>query len=281
VLGTGRHRSLKLPYLSTTIRPIDISSQIDISFQMIYITHMIELKLDPLFDAVEIQVAIELRHLEKQEENYVFFSKFLACEFEEQSILIRFPIASEALHVLREEDPLTVKFIHTDSPFIFSSRVKGFRQYQSPGEETEKVMEIELPETIMGEERRNFLKLSTPPFMTNVKVLESADMAKKIRTRNYKSMTLNISGGGIAIENYVQDLPLAKGDILALDIDLPNAPVYIEGEVLNVYTFEGSIKSGYGIRFIEKNLDRLQFKKAVTLISKYVLKRERELLSRH
>ncbi len=241
---------------------------------------MIELKIDILYEAIEKQVNIELRHAETKPDEVLFLSAFIQYDTGEKVITIDFPTVSSTMGSLKKNDPVVVKFIHKESPFIFNSSVLGITGYEAPGEPKKQVMQLILPESIFGDERRNFLKVNTPPFAVTARVVDSKDMAKRLSKRTYRTEAVNISAGGIAIEDSEQDMPLSEGDILDLKIDFPDQTVHMEGELLNIYQFEKSGKMGFGIKFIQRNLDRLNYNKTVKVITRYVMRRERELLSR-
>ncbi|MCP5047236.1 MAG: PilZ domain-containing protein, partial [bacterium] len=134
--------------------------------------------------------------------------------------------------------------------------------------------------TLYGNERRNFLKLNTPPFDVTVKLVESKDPIKQARKGTFMAVVLNISGGGVAIKSKKGELPLSAGDILELSVNLPDNPIHIEGKLLNIYQFESTGSLSFGIEFIQQHLDPLAFKKNTRSIIRYVVRRERELLSR-
>ncbi len=241
---------------------------------------MIEIKIDMLLHAIENKIVVELRPAEKSHENILFFSKLLACDEEKKGIVIDFPIASSELMALKLAEAVVIKFIYTDSPFFFNSNILDLAYYLQTEEPDKRRMLLAMPETIFGEERRGYLKLNTPPFAVTVKVIKSTDMAKHLSQRTYKSVAVNISGGGIAIENMEGKLPLTVGDIVSLSVSLPENAVTLEGEVLNVYPFENSERVSFGIRFMQRNMDTLNYKRNVKAITHYVMRRERELLSK-
>lgn len=241
---------------------------------------MIELKIDTLFRAIESNITIEMRPAEQSHQDVLFFSKLLAYDVENKTIIIDFPIASAQLMAFKVNDPVVIKFIYTDSPFIFDSQVLDLYCSHLTSEPGTRKMMLAMPEKILGEERRGYLKLNTPPFMVTVKVIKSMDIAKQLSKRTYKSTAVNISGGGIAIENEADKLPLIAGDILELVISLPGNDAKIEGEVLNRYPFENSQRVSFGIRFLQEKVDAVCYKRTVKSITQYVMRRERELLSK-
>lgn len=242
---------------------------------------MIEIKIDTLYDAIKKKAAIELRHadVKNESEDVLFFSKFLGYSLEKGMITIDFPTISEALGALRKNDRVVVKFFHMDSPFIFKSTIMDLDSLDLTGRQ-KKQMVISLPPTILGEERRNFLKVRTPPFDVAIKLIGSKDLVRQVRGGKYSAVLLNISGGGVGLENPGKNLPFAPGDILEMNINLPDNTIHIEGEVLNLYQFDESEKKSFGIRFIPKNIDRLSFNRNQKCITRYVMRRERELLTK-
>ncbi|MCP5052802.1 MAG: PilZ domain-containing protein, partial [bacterium] len=106
------------------------------------------------------------------------------------------------------------------------------------------------------------------------------DIIKQIKDKAFMALALNISGGGIALKGKGRDLPLSPGDTLEIKIDLPAKTVHIEAELLNIYRSEHTDGISYGLQFIKLNLDKLNYNKGVRSIIRYVVRRERELLSR-
>jgi PilZ domain len=241
---------------------------------------MIEIKIDTLYKAIDSHVAFELRPVEQSEEEILFFSKFLKYDIDKGMMVIDFPIASAALKALNINDAVEINFIFKESPFLFQARVLGFSDKINHQEESKRVMVLTLPENILGKERREFLKVTTPPFKVKVRVTDSKNLAKKIRNKLHEAMVINISGGGIAFEHIDKVLPLDEGDFLDLEIQFPGKAIPLEGEVLNIYQFCEDARVSFGIKFIRRSLDKLDFKKSVSYIMKYVTQRERQLLSR-
>jgi c-di-GMP-binding flagellar brake protein YcgR len=244
---------------------------------------MIELKADTLFEAIRDNVDIELRSDKpdrKETEDVLFFSKFLAFDANRKIVIIDFPSASSVLHVISENDPVMVKYIHKESPFVFHSKVLGITALSKPGQEKRQVMLMSLPLTVKANERRSFLKLSTPPFDIEIKVIRSNDIIKQIKDKKYHAVVLNISGGGIAFKRKGEELPFSEGDVLELKVDLPNKKIHIEAELLNVYESESTGEKSFGLKYIILNLDKLNYNRCVRAVIRYVVRRERELLSR-
>jgi hypothetical protein len=241
---------------------------------------MIEFKMDILFQAIENNITIEMRPTEKDRENILFFSKLLGCDVVNQDISIDFPIASAELIDFRLNESVVIKFIFNDTPFFFNTQILYLSSGQLTAESDKQKMILAMPETIFGEDRRSHLKLSTPPFMVTVKILKSADFVKPLNKRTYKSTAVNISSGGIAIENSEGKLPLIAGDILELTIALPGHAIPMKGEVLNTYPIENSERISFGIRFIQDTMEPLTQKSSVKRITQYVMRREIELLAK-
>jgi c-di-GMP-binding flagellar brake protein YcgR len=241
---------------------------------------MIELKIDTLYQAVKKGIDIELRPTGQSSEGSLFSSRFLECDEEEKKIIIDDPKASPGIKALEIDDEIVVHFFLKESPFIFYSKVLGLTTYKPLGEPTTRALVIALPEVILNEERRDFHKVGTPAFAVDVKVIESEDKRLQIRGSKIKVTCLNISGGGIAVEREDGNLPLSPGDILELNIHLPDHTVSMEGEVMNVYQFENSERIIFGIRFVQRSMDRLAFRRNEKTIVRYVMKRERELLTK-
>jgi c-di-GMP-binding flagellar brake protein YcgR len=241
---------------------------------------MIEIKIDALYNAVKSHVTFEMRPVEESEEEILFFSKFIKCDIDKGMLVIDFPIASAALKALKINDEVEIKFIFKESPFVFRSRVLGFTQKKSDDDQSKRVMVLTLPESIMGEERREFMKVTTPPFKVTARVVESKNLAKKIRNKIHEAIVINISGGGIAFEHIDKVLPLEENDFLDIQIQFPEKSIPMEGQVLNIYQFADDARVSFGIKFIQKHLGKLEFKKSVSYIMRYVTQRERQLLSR-
>lgn len=257
---------------------------------------MIELKSDILFEAIELLVGIEMRKKEGETgesiaeqtegspEEVLFLSHFVRLtkdeNSEEEHIIIDFPTASQELEALKKDDEVIVKFNHKDSPYIFFSSVIGLTEYEPDPGNRQQGMAIQLPESIFGDERRAFLKVKTPPFEVKFSVTKSSDPVRQASRRNYNATVLNISGGGIGIEDEDGKLQLSEGDVLDLNIQLPDQKLRMEGELLNVYRYENTERTGFGIRFLQQSIDRPTFNKNQRIITRYVMRRERELLSR-
>lgn len=257
---------------------------------------MIELKSDILVEAIELMVGIELRRHREQSltpqpentgelpEDVLFLSHFIGLfageNAEENQIIIDFPTASQELEALKRDDKIIVKFSFKDSPYIFHSVVNGLTKYEADVGNQQHGMIIHLPESIYGDERRAFLKVKTPPFNIKFNVTKSIDPVRQASRRTYKATLLNISGGGIGIEDIAGTLQLSEGDILDMTIELPDQRLRMEGELLNIYRYENTERTGYGIRFLQISIDRTTFNKNQRNITRYVMKRERELLSR-
>lgn len=242
---------------------------------------MIQLKIDVLLRAIENHITIELRNSEKSSENVLFFSKLLAYDLAQKSILIDFPTASAELRRFQVKESVVIKFIYTDSPFYFHSVIVEPHCTNLSPEPDKPKLKLLLPEFIFGEERRQYLKLSTPPFPVAVKLVQSRDIVKQYRQPTFQSVAVNISIGGIALENDESQLPLYIGDILHMDIALPGNTIPIEGEVLNRYPFKNSQRVIFGIRFIQEKIDRVNYLRNVSRITQYIMRRERELLSKY
>lgn len=241
---------------------------------------MIEIKIDTLYEAVEKGADIELRPTEQSSEESLFSSRFLECDEEEEKIIIDDPKAPPGIKALEIDDEIVVHFICKETPFIFYSKVLGITTFKPLGEPTTEALMIALPEVLLSEERRGFHKVGTPPLAVDIKVIKSADKRLEIRSSKIKVTCLNISGGGIAVEREDGNLPLSPGDILEMNIHLPDNTVSMEGEVINAYQFENSERIIFGIRFVQRSMDRLAFKRNEKTIVRYVMKRERELLTK-
>ncbi|MCP5105208.1 MAG: hypothetical protein GY950_17600 [bacterium] len=248
---------------------------------------MIELKSDILYEAIDLQVGIELRKKQEQAdeadentEEVLFLSHFVQVNHDEQQIIIDFPTASQELEALKRDDAVLVKFNYKESPYIFYSTVIGLTHYEPEPGNQQQGMIIQLAESIFGDERRAFLKVKTPPFQVTFTVSQSTDFARRASRRIYKAQVLNISGGGIGIQDEEGKFQLSEGDTLDMTIGLPDQKLRMEGELLNIYRYENTERTGFGLRFLQKAIDRPTFNKNQRLITRYVMRRERELLSR-
>ncbi len=140
-------------------------------------------------------------------------------------------------------------------------------------------MIVEFPESIIDGERRNFFKVTTPPFEVNVKILERKNIDDELyEDVIFKGISVNISAGGIAFKEGEEMLPFTYGDVIDVIIAFPGEPLHMEGKVVNKFTFENSDDMIFGIMFIQKDLDKLNFNRNVKNLMRYVVRRERELL---
>lgn len=241
---------------------------------------MIELKIETLYQAIEKKTRIRLKRTSTAENEFPFSSRFLGFQKEAKAIIIDFPTFSYESDPLKKGNQIVVHFIHRESPFIFYSNVLGLTDYKATGNQGIHAMKIAQPGTILSEERRDFLKVSTPALPVEIKLIESVEKVKQLQDIRYKAVTVNISGGGVAVQDQEGKLRLIRGDILSLKIHLPDETVHMEGEVVNIYQFKNSRKLIFGIKYMQRDIDKLSCKRNVKTIIRYVMRRERELLCR-
>ncbi len=236
---------------------------------------------DLLDGAVGENTNIALGRTDEEKDEFKFSSRFFMVEQKQGFLVIDFPSAPPDIKFLAKDEEIIVFFIYKGTRLFFNSKVLGSTEYQLTEEKRVKAMKIGIPKKVFDGERRNFFKIVTPPHEVGLRLLKRLNETgnEPIEDVLYKGKTENLSAGGIAVSEVDLKFPLAYGDIVGLNIHLPDGMLYMEARVIHHFQREGVFKRVFGFEYIREKLDKRTFNRNVKILMKYVVKREREILA--
>ena len=228
-----------------------------------------------LYRAIESGNNISINRSADKENLFHFSSRFFILNEDKDEILIDLP-ASEDNETLRVNDKIEVFFISQNLRLGFFTRIIGFSEFQLASDKIVPAMIISKPEEGQDLQRRRDFRVPTPPLKV---------VAKYIRDKDEKVITNcicdDISRSGIALTEDKQTnnrLRLEKNYHINLTIYIDKEIIQLEGTVESKRELYEGNKIVFGIDFTENKPDKLQYKKSITVIIRYIMKRQREIM---
>ncbi len=248
----------------------------------------IELDINILYQAINSNVNISLGKIKRNEKKkeFKFVSQLFEYDLEKKRLLIALPSSIDQEEteeiVLKKKDPLRIFFVYKGFRFVVHSTVLGLTKYRLASGVGTQALVIELPETLLDGERRNFFKVHTPPFVAKASIMARVtDDVPLPPDTNCEGVTYDLSGGGIAImDGKDEPLPFELQDIIDIYMQLDDQMLHMEGHVLNKRMNPAGDRWVYGIEFILHHLHAGEMKRNVAKIMHYVMKRQREIIFR-
>jgi c-di-GMP-binding flagellar brake protein YcgR len=211
--------------------------------------------------------------------NNKFFSRFLHYDLKSKIILLDFPTSSIPGEILKKSDKIKIFFNFRQFRFIIFSGIISKTRFKLRKDKTINSLKITLPDKLFDGERRNFFRVTTPPFPVMISIQpEDQNREDKLAEFFHKAILHEIAGGGMGIREDKNLIPLRNGDLVELKIQLDNELLQMEGMVRNSRTSPYSNKRIFGIEFDSRKIPNHAVNKNVRKILRYVMKRQRELL---
>ncbi len=231
-----------------------------------------------LFEAIEGGNNISINRTADKEELFHFSSRFFKFDDENSTIMIDLP-SSEEDGTLRMNDIIEVFFISQNLRLGFFSKVIGFSEFQLASKQIVPALIISKPDEGLDLQRRRDFRVPTTPLKVVTTYIREDDENKKeiINT----CICDDISRSGIALtenKELKEKLKFEKGIYINMKINMDEEIIQMEGRIESKRELYEGKKIIFGIDFAENKPDKLQYKKNIRIIMKYIMKRQREIM---
>ena len=244
-----------------------------------------------LIKAIEENENITISLAEDSKKSMVYTSRLFDFNKEDKSIIIDIPVGvGETYEPLVKGDKINVYFQYSGFRFYFHSKILGKVKYEL--NETTKVAayKIKFPDKLLDGERRNYFRVPTSHDSSNTvkfivypkasdKVLIEPDHPDSI-PKVFEGTIIDISAGGVAIKVDEGKEDLSVGDKINMKFRLRKEDfdeLEISGIIRNERVYFNTDSKVFGVEFIPER--SVEYKRAINKISRYVIERQRELLS--
>lgn len=234
-----------------------------------------------LFNAVEEGGSISLSRVSDKKDLFHFSSRFFSYDENRDEILIDIPSSSENDDLLKMNDKVEVFFISKSLRLGFYSKITGFSEFELVSGEIVPAMTISKPKEGLDLQRRRDFRVPTLPLKVTVSFIENSENKEQETGIIMKSVSYDISRSGIAISNDKQKknlIKLEKNMPISLSLDLDGNIVQMEGTVKSKRELYEGKKIIVGVDFEENKPNKMQYKKNLSIIMKYIMKRQREIM---
>ncbi len=233
-------------------------------------------------------ITISLTGTKKQ---MTYTSRFFDLDRSDRSIIIDLPTGvGETFEPLVKGDEINVYFQYSGFRFYFHSKVLGKVKYRLNESTKVPAYKIKLPTKLLDGERRNYFRVPTPhdkavivKFIVYPKggeqVIIDEDHPESI-PKVFEGTILDISAGGVAIKVDENMEEIKVGDKIDMRFRLRKEDfdeLEISGVIRNERTYYNTESKIFGVEFLPER--SVEFKRAINKISRYVIERQRELLT--
>jgi c-di-GMP-binding flagellar brake protein YcgR len=234
-----------------------------------------------LFNAIEEGNSISLGRMSDKEDLFHFSSRFFSYDENRNEILIDIPSSSDNNDILKISDNVEVFFISKSLRLGFYSKILGFSEFKLVSGEVVPAMVMAKPKEGLDLQRRRDFRVPTPPLNITVSFVENTENKEQENKIIMKCVSYDISRSGIAIskDKRKKDLiKLEKNMPVSMIIDLDGNAVQMEGTVESKRELYEGKKIVVGVDFEENKPDKVEYKRNLSIIMKYIMKRQREIM---
>lgn len=236
-----------------------------------------------LLDAIESGNNISINRSDDKDDLFHFSSRFFSFNKEQNEILIDLP-SSDNDGFLKKNDNIEIFFISQGLRLGFFSTVKRFSEFKLLSNEVVPAIVIEKPEEGQDLQRRRDFRIPTTPQLEVIVTYsddKKTDQMDKAEEISVTCLCDDISRSGIALSENKQikdKLRLEKGNHIIMDISIEGNSIQMEGSVeCKRELYEGK-KTIFGIDFFENKPNKFLYKKNLSIIMKYIMKKQREII---
>ncbi len=244
-----------------------------------------------LFRAIEENENITISLAETSRKSMVYTSRFFDFYRKDNTIIIDIPVGvGETYEPLVKGDKINVYFQYSGFRFYFHSKILGKLKYELNKTTKIPAYKIKLPEKLLDGERRNYFRVPTShgnpiiakfivyPKGLDIVIIEPdhPDSIPKV----FEGTIIDISAGGVAIKVDEGKEELKVGDKIDMKFRLKKEDfdeLEISGIIRNERVYYNTDSKVFGVEFIPER--SVEYKRAINKISRYVIERQRELLS--
>jgi len=233
-----------------------------------------------LFNAVEEGGSISLNRMSDKKDLFHFSSRFFTYDNIRDEILIDIPSCSDHNDILKVNEKVEVFFVSKSLRLGFYTIITGFSDFKLGSGEVVPAMTIKKPDEGLDLQRRRDFRVPTPPMKVSVSFMER-DENDESREVFMGCISNDISRSGIALSKDKQNKELAKLEknmAVSMSIELDGYFINMEGTVESKRELYEGKKIVVGVDFIEDKPDKIQYKKNLSIIMKYIMKRQREIM---
>jgi len=232
-----------------------------------------------LNNAIEEGIGIAINKIKSEDDFFHFLSRFFYYDEEKEEILIDIPSSTDDIGLLMLDDRIEVFFISKGFRLGFFSTITGFSEFELSSGESVPAMRISKPDSGLDLQRRRDFRVQTPPMA--IKACYQRENEEEQETVLLECVSYDISRSGIAVSNSKDarnKLKLEKSNYVSMDIQIDDDVISMEGIVQSKRELYEGKKTVFGIDFVEDKPDKMQYKKNLSIIMKYVMKRQREIM---
>jgi len=222
----------------------------------------------------------------------VYKSRFLEINFSQKSLIIDDPSPEnrDAALIMKNQH-LECFFEYKSFRYLFKSKVLDHVDYFLNARSIH-ALNISLPDRLSDGERREYFRVEvsakqpvTVRFLLYKHGEKEPEMSAILKGQPYwfEGLIHDVSGAGLCVysKEKTVDLSLEKGDHLELFFSLKSGgeEIHLLAEVRNVRKIDNLDVHAWGVRFLEGQANP-NLKKSRNLLMRYVVNRQREMLSR-
>jgi c-di-GMP-binding flagellar brake protein YcgR len=249
-----------------------------------------EIDIKFLAKAIEENENITIVVDEDRKKRFVYRSRFFDIDKTDNTIIIDIATGEgDTYEPLTKGDKIKVYFQYSGFRFYFHSKVLGKFKYSLNENVKTAAFKIKTPSKLKDGERRNYFRVPAPmdkpiivKFILYPKGAEHVVLNEDDPDGNprvFEATLFDISGNGVALKSDSKD-EFDINDKIDMRFRLDKEDfdeLKISGIIRNKRSYYGTDIPLYGIEFIH---DRsVEFKRALNKISKFVMKRQREILA--
>ncbi len=233
-----------------------------------------------LNNAIEEGIGIAINKVKREDDFFHFLSRFFYYDEEKEEIIIDIPSSSDDIGLLMLDDKIEIFFISKCFRLGFFSTITGFSEFELSSGEFVPAMRISKPDGGLDLQRRRDFRVQTPPMAIEACYqIENED--EEQGTVSIECVSYDISRSGIAVSNSKDaqnKLKLEKNNYVSIKIKIDDNIISMEGIVQSKRELYDGKKTVFGIDFVEDKPDKMQYKRNLSIIMKYVMKRQREIM---
>ena len=222
----------------------------------------------------------------------VYRSRFLGLNLEEKSLVIDEPSPeNKDAALIMKNQALECFFEYKNFRYLFDCQVLDHVDFFLKDKRLH-ALKLTLPVRLNDGERREYFRVEVPPkqpitarFKLYKQGASKPEMSSILQGEPnwFEGLIHDVSGAGLCIysNNRAVDLDLERGDRLEISFRLKpgGEEIVLWAEVRNTRRIENLDSFAWGVRFLENQLNP-KLKKCRNLLMRYVVERQREILSR-
>ncbi len=237
-----------------------------------------------LFEAIESGNNISINRSDDKDELFHLSSRFFAFNKEQNEILIDLPSSSDNDGILKKNDKIEIFFVSQGLRLGFFSTVKRFSEFKLLSNDVVPAIVIAKPAEGQDLQRRRDFRIPTTPQLEVIVTYsddEQISKTDKVEEISVACFCDDISRSGIALSENKQikdKLRLEKGNHIIMDISIEGNSIQMEGSVESKRELYEGKKTIFGIDFFENKPNKFLYKKNLSIIMKYIMKKQREII---